>query len=102
MTYEEQLRGRLDLIRQSPDATRLSIAYLRLREMQNFFCAVRLLDFSAQAAAIYQRLRQERRTAGALDLRIAATALAARGRLVTRNTRDFAWIANLPLEDWSV
>ena len=101
VTYEEQLRGRLAVIRQSKSPSRLAIAYLRLREMQDFFCAIRLLDFDAKAAAIHEMLRQMHRGLGTMDLRIAATTLAAGGTLVTRNTRDFAPIAGLPLEDWS-
>jgi tRNA(fMet)-specific endonuclease VapC len=101
VTYEEQLRGRLDVIRQAPNVSRLSVAYVRLREMQEFFCAIRLLDFGAEAAAIYAGLRRQHRTLGAMDLRIAATTLAADGTLVTRNTRDFGRIAHLQLQDWS-
>lgn len=93
VTYEEQLRGRLDVVRRAANAARLSIAYLRLREMHEFFCAIRILDFNAEATTIYERLRRQ--------LRIAATTLAVNGTLVTRNMRDFALIANLPLEDWS-
>ncbi len=102
VTYEEQLRGRLDVVRQATSTARLSVAYLRLREMQEFFCAIRILDFDANAAAIYERLRRQHRTLGTMDLRIAATTLAANGTLITRNARDFALIADLSLEDWSV
>jgi len=101
VTYEEQLRGRLAVIRQSKSPARLAVAYLRLREMQDFFCAIRLLDFDAKAVSIYETLRQTHRGLGAMDLRIAATTLAAGGILVTRNTRDFASINDLSLEDWS-
>jgi len=77
VTYEEQLRGRLVVIRQSKSPARLAVAYLRLREMQDFFCAIRLLDFDAKAAAIYETLRQTHRGLSAMDLHIAATTLAA-------------------------
>lgn len=101
VTYEEQLRGRLAVIHQSKSAARLAVAYLRLHEMQDFFCAMRLIDFDAKAAALYESLRETHRGLGTMDLRIAATALVAEGTLVTRNTRDFAAITDLPLEDWS-
>ena len=101
VTYEEQLRGRLAVIKQSDSAERLATAYLRLREMHEFFCAIRLMDFGAEAALIYERLRSEHRRLGALDLRIAATALVSQGTLVTRNRRDFAMIPDLQLDDWS-
>ena len=100
MTYEEQLRGRLAVLRPSENPARLGVAYLPLREMQDFFCAIRLLDFDERAASIYETMRPRYRL-GTMDLRIAATTLAAGGTLVTRNTRDFAAIPNLPLQDWS-
>jgi tRNA(fMet)-specific endonuclease VapC len=102
VSYEEQLRGRLAVISQAWTPGRLAVAYLRLREMHTFFCAIRLLDFDLSAAAIYAELRQEYRRLGKLDLRIAATVLAHEGLLVTRNQRDFGQIAGLSLQDWSV
>lgn len=102
VTYEEQLRGRLAVIHKATTPERLSVAYLRLREMHEFFCSMRLLDFDSRASAIYVTLRANYRIVGAMDLRIAATALAAGGRLVTRNRVDFATLPGLSLEDWSV
>ncbi len=102
ISYEEQLRGRLDIVRKSSDARHLVIAYLRLREMHELFCAIHILDFDASGSRIYEQLRRQHRQLGAMDLRIAATTLAHSGTLVTRNTPDFARIANLPLEDWSI
>ena len=37
ISYEEQLRGRLAVIRQSDTSSRRVTAYQRLREMQEFF-----------------------------------------------------------------
>ncbi len=102
VTYEEQLRGRLAVIRQTDNLARLATAYFRLREMQDFFCAIRLLDFDAKAAAICETLRQQHGALSTMDLRIAATTLSAGGTLVTRNTHDFAPITELSLEDWSI
>lgn len=102
ISFEEQLRGRLAVVRQATSPVRLATAYLRLREMQAFFCTIRLLDFDLAAATIYERLRREHRRLGKMDLRIAATTLAHSGVLVTRNQRDFGQIIDLPLEDWSI
>lgn len=101
ISYEEQLRGRLAVISQGKTPDLLSQAYLRLREMQNFFCALRIIDFDDKANAIWSGLRQKHRRIGTMDLRIAATALAAEAVLVTRNTQDFADIENLKLDNWS-
>jgi tRNA(fMet)-specific endonuclease VapC len=102
VTYEEQLRGRLALIRGAKTPAQLVVCYRRLREMQEFFCVIRVLDFDEKAAQIYAALRPVHRRIGTMDLRIAATALSERGTLVTRNTRDFGGIADLPLADWSL
>ena len=101
VTYEEQVRGRLAVIHKATTPERLSIAYLRLREMHEFFCAMKILDFDSKAAAIYASLRASHRIVGALDLRIAASVLAVGGILVTRNRKDFGEIAGLQAEDWS-
>lgn len=102
ITYEEQLRGRLSVIRRADTPERLAISYRRLREMQEFFCAIRIVDFDQKAAEIYRRLRRLRGAIGTMDLRVAATALSVDGTLVTRNTGDFEVIAELSLEDWSI
>ncbi|MEP7337160.1 MAG: type II toxin-antitoxin system VapC family toxin [Acidobacteriota bacterium] len=100
-SYEEQLRGRLAVIRQAKTPEEFAVAYLRLREMQEFFCSLTLLDFDLNGARIYVSLRQAHRRADAMDLRIAATALAHDITLVTNNTQDFIAIANLRLENWA-
>ncbi len=102
ISFEEQLRGRLAVVHRATSFDRLATAYLRLREMQAFFCTIRLLDFDVSAATIYERLRKEHHRLGKMDLRIAATTLAHSGILVTRNRRDFGQIASLPIEDWAI
>lgn len=101
ITYEEQLRGRLAVVRQYEGTPQLSMAYIRLREMQQFFCAIRLLDFDSAAFSIFDSIRRQHRIS-TLDLRIAAIALGQDAVLVTRNKKDFAPINDLITEDWSV
>jgi tRNA(fMet)-specific endonuclease VapC len=61
-----------------------------------------LLDYDERAANACERLRVARVRIGTMDLRIAAIALANNATLLTRNTRDFAKVPGLRLEDWSV
>lgn len=65
------------------------------------FLAAVPLEFTTDAASIYERLRQTFRHAGKMDLQIAATALAVDATLVTRNLRDFNFITNLRLDNWA-
>ena len=100
VTYEEQLRGRLAVVRQAQSPDRLALAYLRLREMQAF-CAIHLVDFDQSTARIYETLRKEHRRPVKMDLRIAATVLAQDCILATRNKSDFDQIVGLSIQDWS-
>lgn len=102
ISFEEQLRGRLAIVRRASSPDEMAMAYLRLREMQDFFCTIPLLDFNSDAAVVYKKLRKDYRRLGKMDLRIAATTLAHNGILVTRNQRDFGQIVGLLIEDWSI
>lgn len=101
ISYEEQVRGRLAQVKQARTPDHRQAAYSQLCETQRFYCRLRLLEFTTDAARIYELLRQTFRHAGKMDLRIAATALAYDLTLVTRNTRDFNFITNLRLDNWA-
>ncbi len=101
VTAEEQLRGRLRVIRRAASGPQLSTAYAGLRTTIEYFKNVELLDFGPAAAAEYAELRSRKIRVGALDLRIAAVVLAAGGVLVTRNHQDFVQVPGLRIEDWS-
>jgi len=62
------------------------------------------LPFDDKAAEIFGRLRSDLsargRMVGPYDLQIASIALANDQRLVTHNTREFAIVPGLILEDW--
>ena len=99
--YEEQFRGWQGLINRVKNSEHLLLAYQSLRETKEFYCGFRMLDFDFRANNIYVDLRQNHRRNGTMDLRIAATALANNAILITRNTRDFAEIENLKIENWA-
>jgi len=101
ITLGEQVQGRLAVIRQArsqPDAAR---GYLRLRETVEFYQAIQLVDYIAAAVDYFEELRRQGIRIGTQDLRIAAIALAEGSILISRNTRDFAQVPGLTLEDWA-
>ena len=63
-----------------------------------------VIPFTENKAAISAKVRATLEQAGApigpLDIMIAGTALASQATLVTHNTKEFAPIDGLRLEDW--
>lgn len=103
VTMEEQLEGRLAVIRQAATKPQyLARAYENLRRTHQYFCAVNLLDFDDRATTIYLELRSRRIRVGSHDLRIAAIALANEMIVVTRNRKDFEQVSGLGIEDWTM
>jgi len=101
ITVEEQIRGRLELIRRHGVSQLQVAAYTALQQTLRYYATWQVLDFSQAAFERYARLRQQRMRVGSQDLRIAAITLANAGILVTRNNRDFAQVPGLTIEDWS-
>lgn len=105
VTIEEQLRGRLDIIRQASQSSqmeRLVFAYIGLQSALNYFKNFNVVSFSQQAYTHYAEFRRQRIRIGTQDLRIAAIVLAVNGILVTRNQRDFSKVPGLRFEDWTI
>ena len=103
ITAEEQLRGRLDVIRRAASGELRVLAYARFRETLYFLTQIpQLLEFSIEAEGCFALLKQQKIRIGTQDLRIAAIALSVNGTVVTRNRRDFEKVPNLLIEDWSV
>lgn len=75
-----------------------------LQNLSDFFVDLISLSFEGKAAQICGQLRAKLQASGtpigAYDLQIAAIALANNLILVTHNTREFARIEGLRLEDW--
>jgi tRNA(fMet)-specific endonuclease VapC len=53
ITAEEQIRGRLQIVRRAENQRKLSSAYALLRETILFFQKIQLLEFTPEAEVIY-------------------------------------------------
>ncbi|MBO1350305.1 MAG: type II toxin-antitoxin system VapC family toxin [Hormoscilla sp. GUM202] len=104
ITVEEQMRGRINSIRQASQSGKeeqIIFAYANLRKTVDFYRSMNLLDFDRAASTRYTELIRQKIRIGTRDLRIAAIALSVDGILVTRNWRDFQRVPGLLLEDWT-
>ncbi len=106
VTLEEQMKGWLNVINkyneQSSQSEKLILAYKGLRDGVEYLNKLKLLDFDLPAYNSYKELVSQRIRIGTRDLRIAAIALSINSILVTRNTKDFAKVPNLQIEDWTI
>lgn len=100
ISYEEQMRGWMAEIARMPSVDRQLDAYSRLDRMREHYCLTPVLPFDEAAVSQFQSLWLRRLRVGTMDLKIAATALANRATLVTRDGGDFGKVLGLALEDW--
>ncbi|MBC8114475.1 MAG: type II toxin-antitoxin system VapC family toxin [Candidatus Saccharimonas sp.] len=100
ITLEEQCRGWLAEIHRRAAGQAQVPYYARLVQLFDFFASWRVLPFDQRAAVEFERLRQQHRRMGVMDLKIAAIALVQDATLISRNLRDFEVIAELHVEDW--
>jgi tRNA(fMet)-specific endonuclease VapC len=100
ISLEEQLRGRLAVIR-NPQNITLPNAYRNFHTTYRFFSEMNVLDFDHRALTYYQNLKKQKIRIGSQDLKIAAIALTHKMTLTTRNTKDFCQMIGLTLEDWT-
>lgn len=73
--------------------------------MSLFLSAITVLDFNSRAAEVYGEIRAELEKKGTpigpMDLLIAGHAKSQNLVLVTNNTREFARVTGLQIEDWT-
>lgn len=101
ITVEEQLRGRLQVIRRASASDEIIRAYENFLVTFDSLKSFNILAFSSQASQIYTNLLERKIKIGKQDLRIAATTLSVNGVMVTRNRRDFSQVPDLAIEDWT-
>ncbi len=102
ITFEEQMRGRLNQVKQAKSQESLISAYHALRETIEDYKRLNLLDFDKDAYSCYMNLLRQKIRIGSQDLRMAAIALSVDGIIVTRNHKDFSKVPNLRIEDWTL
>lgn len=102
VTMEEDIGGWLPACRRARDGAARMQAYARLQKTLQFYQRIAWLPFSDAAATLFDQLRAQKLRLGTNDLSIAAITLSVNGVLVTRNSRDFQRIPDLPLQDWTI
>jgi tRNA(fMet)-specific endonuclease VapC len=103
ITIQEQMRGWQAALGRARDRQQSAYAYetlvVRLLPTWSRFP---VLPFTEPIILRFEHLRSLRLNVGAMDLRIAATALEHGLTVVTRNRRDFGRVPGLAVVDWSV
>ncbi len=101
ISVEEQMRGWLAYIAKQRTVAKQVEAYARLRQLLLDFEDRDVLDFDAEAAEEFERLRRAGVRIGTMDLKIAAIALVHDATLLSRNLGDFGKVPDLRVEDWT-
>ena len=101
ITYEEQVRGRLNFLSKAKTLNEQIFAYQGLQQLALDYQFIIILPFDRAAALEHQRLRKAYPRLGNMDLKIAAISLINHAILLTRNKSDFGQVVELLIEDWS-
>ncbi len=103
ITRLEALRGRIDAVLKAADAAHALRAVAGLLSTETYLAEFPVLLFDAKAGEHFDRLKDDKRLRkiGQDDLMNAAIALAHDATVVTRNTKDFAPIPGLKVENWA-
>jgi tRNA(fMet)-specific endonuclease VapC len=101
ITYEEQIRGRLNFLSRAKTLDEQVLAYDGLQRLAVDYQSIIIIPFSRAAALEHQRLRKVYPRTGNMDLKIAAITLTHNATLLTRNESDFRQIVELRIEDWA-
>ena len=100
VTVEERMRGWLAVIAKEKTALRQVTGYRELVRLFEFYQEFEIVPFDEAAAQQFDDLRGQRLRLGAMDLKIAATALVHRALLLSANRRDFERVPGLRVENW--
>jgi tRNA(fMet)-specific endonuclease VapC len=99
VSLHEQVVGAHAFLNQTKTSAGLIRGYEMLERLPRDYLAFTLLPFDAPSATIYDGLRAQNLRVKAMDLRLAAIALARDLTVLTRNMRDFGRVPALRIED---
>ena len=102
ITFEEQIRGRLDRVRKAKSDEEIIRAYKNLLATFFYFQSVRVIGFDEKSQIVFRSLREKKIRIGTQDLRSASVALTRNATIVTRNNQDFTSVPSLKIQDWSL
>jgi tRNA(fMet)-specific endonuclease VapC len=103
ITVEESLRGIFDLIHRDRNTPRVVQRYEFFQRTLIALGRFRVVSYDDASEAAFQAIPAKvRQRSGTQDCRIAATAIARRYTVVTRNTPDFERIPGAHCEDWTL
>jgi tRNA(fMet)-specific endonuclease VapC len=102
ISYEEQTRGWMAHVARLKKVEAQVASYSKLRKHLQLYCSIPLLNFTDDAAGIFNDLRSQGIRIGTMDLKIAAICLANEALLLTRNSIDFEKVPALRFEDWTI
>ncbi len=103
VTWSEILRGRCDALAKAGTAQEWLESEQRLQTTMDWFEGFSIIGIGSAAEQLERllKIKKFRFKGGRADLLNACIALANDATLVTRNTKDFATIPNLKLENWA-
>ena len=100
-SFHEQVAGWNTYLSRATSPPRVIEAYRRFHRILSDFAAMQVLLFDQPVSNVFETLRRQRVRVGTMDLRIAATAIAHRLTLLSRNIKDFSKVPGLLVEDWT-
>jgi tRNA(fMet)-specific endonuclease VapC len=100
ITVEERMRGWLAVIAKEKTVLRQVTGYRELMQLFEFYQEFEIVPFDEAAAQQFDSFRGQRLRLGAMDLKIAATALVHNALLLSANRREFERVPGLRVENW--
>ncbi len=102
VTLAEVMRGMLNLLQRMEKAGKDAVGYVALLRADYGIHRFPIIPYTDEAHAHFVSFAPAVRRLGRADCQIAAIALASGYTIVTRNTRHFAQMPGVVIEDWTL